>query len=76
QMATAALARNELHPMTTYEFTNDIDKIKFENISVNLTIFVASYLLASASIDSALRAQKINRVHGIASLGPSAVLYT
>lgn len=76
QMANAARASNELHPMTTYEFTNDLDKIKFEHISGNLTIFVASYLLASPTIDSALLAQKIIRTHESASLGPSAVLYT
>ncbi|MFH7456868.1 hypothetical protein, partial [Pseudomonas syringae group genomosp. 7] len=35
QMATSARASKELHPMTTYEFTNYIDKIKFENISGN-----------------------------------------
>ncbi|MFH7457043.1 hypothetical protein, partial [Pseudomonas syringae group genomosp. 7] len=57
-------------------FRNYIDKIKFENICGNLTIFVACYLLASPSIDSALLAKKINRVHGNASLGPSAVHYT
>lgn len=76
QMATAARSCNELHPMTRYQFVNDLDEISFDTISGKLTIFIASYLLASPSIDPILLAQKIRRTHESASLGPAAVLYT
>jgi SAM-dependent methyltransferase len=76
RFADAARQRGALHPHTRVAFASDLGEVDFGPITDELTIAVASYLLASSTVDPmALAASLIAALSKIGP-GPSAVLYT
>lgn len=75
-LAQAAKTAGGLHPLTRFQFVQNLETVNFGNIRGSLTIFVASYLLASPTLDVAVLVRSMLDAHKRASSGPIAVLYT
>ena len=76
QMAEATKAQGALHPQTYLQFTDNLSNIDFGAVRGELTIFVASYLLASPTLDPEELVAEILAAHKRIGPGPCAVLYT
>ncbi|KFE46492.1 hypothetical protein [Pseudomonas congelans] len=76
RMAEATKAQGVLHAQTRYQFTDDLSNIDFGAVRGELTIFVASYLLASPTLDPTELVVDILAAHKRIGPGPCAVLYT
>ncbi|MBI6855819.1 hypothetical protein YA0002_23935 [Pseudomonas cichorii] len=76
RLADAVKAQSALHPQTRYEFIDGLTEIDFGPVRGELTIFVASYLLASPTLDPHRLVEDILDAHKRIGPGPCAVLYT
>lgn len=76
ELADAAKAEDALHQRTTYHFLQELDGVDFGPIRGSITLFIASYLLASPTLDIAALVRSITDAHTRASLGPAVVFYT
>jgi len=76
QLADATRAQGALHERTKYQFLRDLNRVNFGPIRGSLTLFVASYLLASPNLNIGDLVRDMVSAHSRASLGPAAVLYT
>ncbi len=76
RLANATRAQGALHTRTKYQFIYDLNQVDFGPIRGNLTLFVASYLLASPNLNIEALVKDIVNAHDRASLGPAAVFYT
>ncbi|WP_429539381.1 hypothetical protein [Pseudomonas fluorescens] len=76
RMAEAAKAQGVLHPQTRYQFTDKLTGVDFGPVRGELTIFVASYLLASPTLNPQQLVADILVAHKRIGPGPCALLYT
>ncbi len=76
QLANAARAHGALHDRTKYQFLRDLNQVNFGPIRGSLTLFVASYLLASPNLNIENLVLDMINAHTRASMGPAVVLYT
>ncbi|MCA7968372.1 class I SAM-dependent methyltransferase [Burkholderia sp. AU39826] len=75
-LATGAKERGAFHPQTTWTFGNDLDDFDFGPVRGEWTVVVASYLLASSTIDVDALVRAIEAALKRIGPGPVAVLYT
>lgn len=75
-LAASAKRRGAFHDQTSVEFDTDLSKFNFGPIRGELTIVVASYLLASASLDVASIVSSVIDALTRIGPGPCAILYT
>lgn len=76
RLVGAAVRRGALHPATTWSFRDDLDAHEFGKIRGDLTLVVASYLMASPTLDVDALVAAIVRALDRIGPGPVAVLYT
>ena len=76
RFADAAERREAFHPSTTWTFSDDLDKNDFGKIRGDLTLVVASYLLASPTLDVDGLVVSLLRALDRIGPGPVAILYT
>jgi hypothetical protein len=76
RFATAARARGAFHPETVWHFGEDLDQHDFGKIRWDLTLVVASYLLASPTVDVEALVRSVLWALERIGPGPAAVLYT
>lgn len=76
RLAEAARRRHGLNPRTTCIFDDDLDNINFGSIRGDLTVVVASYLLASPTLDVKVLVSKVLNALKRIGPGPAAVLFT
>jgi hypothetical protein len=76
RMAEATKAQDALHVQTRFQFTDELSDIDFGPVRGELTIFVASYLLASPTLVPEKLVADILAAHQRIGPGPCAVLYT
>lgn len=76
RMADATKAHGGLHSETRYQFNTELSDVDFGPVRGELTIFVASYLLASPTLDPSKLVADILAAHERIGPGPCAVLYT
>jgi SAM-dependent methyltransferase len=76
RLVKAADRLGGLNARTTCEFGADLDNINFGRIRGDLTIIVASYLLASPTLNANLLVNKVLRALDRIGPGPAAVLFT
>ncbi|MEQ1504737.1 MAG: class I SAM-dependent methyltransferase [Myxococcota bacterium] len=74
--AEDARFRGALDPSTTYDFVDGMDKLEVGPIRADLTLVVASYLLASPTLDVDTLVREIMLTLVRIGPGPAAVLYT
>src|SRR5262249_19039003 len=74
--ADAARARGGCHPDTKCDFVEDLDAIDFGPVRGDLSLVVASYLLASPSLDVTDLVRTVLEALDRIGPGPAAVLYT
>jgi SAM-dependent methyltransferase len=74
--AEEARSRNRLNTRTVIEFHEDLDAVDFGGIRGDITIAVASYLLASKTLDVDELVSSMERAFERIGPGPVAVLYT
>lgn len=71
-----ARALDALHPATQVEFSRSLDDVCFGSIRGDLTLVIASYLLASDTLDIPLIISEIGAALTRIGPGPALVLYT
>jgi SAM-dependent methyltransferase len=76
RFAAGARTRGQLHPQTSLVFGSDLQAVDFGPICGTATIAVASYLLASSTIDVDQLVQSMLDAFNRIGPGPVAVLYT
>lgn len=76
RLVTAARRYGGLNDRTTCSFESDLNNVKFGPIRGDLTIVVASYLLASPTLDVKLLIEKLLNALSRIGPGPVAVLFT
>ncbi|WP_144241617.1 class I SAM-dependent methyltransferase [Janthinobacterium agaricidamnosum] len=75
-LAEAAKARGAFHPKTTFKFDTDLANFDFGPIRGEMTIVIASYLLASPSLDVKSLVTSVSDALARIGPGPCAILYT
>lgn len=75
-LANAARSEGALHERTRIHFLKDLNAVNFGDLRGSIMIFVASYLLASPTLDIDELVNSIVSAHARASRGPAAVFYT
>jgi SAM-dependent methyltransferase len=76
RLADAARARGALHDSTTYWFGDNLGTVEFGAARGEITIVVASYLLASPSLEVEAIVKSVIKALKRIGPGPAAVLYT
>lgn len=76
RLAEAAQRHGGLNARTTYSFESDLKNIEFGPIRGDLTIVVASYLLASPTLDVKHLVEELSHTLARIGPGPAAVLFT
>lgn len=76
RFAEGARARGALHPKTTWTFGSDLDAHDFGPLPGDTTVVVASYLLASRTVEPRALAASVLRALERIGPGPAAFLYT
>jgi len=76
RLAESARQRGAVHARTTWRFGDDLDQHEFGKIRGDLTLVVASYLLASPTVDVEGLVDAVLRALERIGPGPAAILYT